>query len=164
MEGGGTRDPSCGSWLFGRGAVCEGRPFLVEEDGVTGNRVMVATEPSGHVLRCTYPEEGPGVPGGMQGGSRLPSGLGRLAGGEAAGVPGQVASQTQPHPSAQVPFTYNVPRVPCHGSGSTESGDLCQEGSSGEAKEGPLGKDTVRTGPTGLVGNRPTGRGRAERS
>lgn len=87
MEGGGTRDPSCGSWLFGRGAVCEGRPFLVEEDGVTGNRVMVATEPSGHVLRCTYPEEGPGVPGGKQGGSRLPSGLGRLAGGEGSWSP-----------------------------------------------------------------------------
>ena len=87
MEGGGTRDPSCGSWLFGRGAVCEGRPFLVEEDGVTGNRVMVATEPSGHVLRCTYPEEGPRVPGGKQGGSRLPSGLGRLAGGEGSWSP-----------------------------------------------------------------------------
>ena len=35
----------------------------------------------------------------------------------AAGVPGQVASQTQPHPSAQVPFTYNMP---WHGSGSTD--------------------------------------------
>ena len=93
MEGGGTRDPSCGSWLFSRGAVCEGRPFLAEEDGVTGSRVMVGTEPPGDVLRCTYPQEGP-----RGASSRLPSGLGRLAGGEggwspwAGGLPNTTSS------------------------------------------------------------------------
>lgn len=41
--------------------------------------------------------------------------------------------------------------TPAAMSGSAESEDICQESSSGEAKEGILWKDMVRTGRTGLV-------------
>ena len=58
------------------------------------------------------PRRGPGVPA-----AGSPQALADLQEERAAGVPGRVASQTQPHPSAQVPFTYNMP---WHGSGSTD--------------------------------------------
>lgn len=71
-----------------------------------GSRVMVGTKPPGDMLRCTYPHEGP-----RGARSRLPSGLGRLAGGEGRWSPwaGSLPNTT----SSVCPGAIHIQRAVC---------------------------------------------------
>lgn len=126
---------------------------------MTGSRGWWEREPSGHVLRCAYPEEGPGAPGGSRGEADS------LRPRQTCRRRGQLSSWAGGLPNTTSSICPGAIHITCHvcldtGQEAPNQKTL-PEGSSGEAKEGPPGR-TLLEQDHRTVGNRPTeGEGRS---